>query len=299
MLRWRRAWDEGGAVALRRRAATGTPPKLDDTQVETVRAALEQGAGAHGFEADLWTLERVGVVVERATGVVLSRASAWRLLTGRLGWTLQRPERRALERDESEIARWVAHERGSKRSGEHTCLDRVPRRIRRLAAPSDPSHLRTPRADPAPAAPAELKRASMAGALGYHATDPDRGARPCFHLKPGSYDTATLIEVLEQMKVFYGGERVGLVRNCLSAHWSRAMRDWVSDQDWLTMERLPAYAPELNPVELQWSSLKKRELANLAGDHLADATEHGIHRMNRNPQLPWSFLAHTGLAIHP
>nr|WP_237545222.1 transposase [Streptomyces sp. SID4946] len=51
-----------------------------------------------------------------------------------------------------------------------------------------------------------------------------------------------------------------------------------------------------------WSSLKKRELANLAGDHLADvadATEQGIHRINHNPQLPWSFLTHTGLTIHP
>jgi len=71
---------------------------------------LEQGARAHGFEADLWTLERVGAVVTRATGVVLSRASVWRLLTGRLGWSLQRPERRAVERDESEFARWIAHE---------------------------------------------------------------------------------------------------------------------------------------------------------------------------------------------
>ncbi|MFD0432148.1 hypothetical protein ACFQ60_47775 [Streptomyces zhihengii] len=89
-------------------------------------------------------------------------------------------------------------------------------------------------------------------ALGYHATDPDRGARPCFHLKPGSYDTATLIEVLEQMKVFYGGERVGW--SGTGPHTGAARCVTVSDQDWLTMERLPAYAPELNPVELQWSS---------------------------------------------
>nr|WP_199917941.1 transposase [Streptomyces virginiae] len=116
----------------------------------------------------------------------------------------------------------------------------------------------------------------------------------CFHLKPGSYDTAALIEVLEQMKAFYRGENVVLVRDGLSAHWSRAMRAWVAEQDWLTLERLPAYAPELNPVELLRSSLKKRELANLAGDHLAD-----VARINTNPQLPWSFLTHTGLTIHP
>ncbi|QEU83576.1 winged helix-turn-helix domain-containing protein [Streptomyces viridosporus] len=108
--RWKRLWEQGGTQALRRRPATGRPPKLDDAQVEQVRTALEQGARAHGFEADLWTLERVGVVVERVTGVTLARASVWRLLTGRLGWSLQRPRRQAVERDESEIARWVAHE---------------------------------------------------------------------------------------------------------------------------------------------------------------------------------------------
>ncbi|MFD3873715.1 transposase [Streptomyces sp. NPDC058623] len=93
--------------------------------------------------------------------------------------------------------------------------------------------------------------------------------------------------------------RMLLVWDDLAAHWSRAMRAWVAEQDWLTMERLPAYAPELNPVELLCSSLKKRELASLAGDHLADATEQGNHRINHNPQLPWSFLTHTGLTIHP
>ncbi|WP_437105483.1 winged helix-turn-helix domain-containing protein [Streptomyces sp. enrichment culture] len=108
--RWRRVWEKGGTDALRRRPATGRPPKLDDAQAERVRTALEQGARAHGFEADLWTLERVGLVVERVAGVKLSKASVWRLLTGRLGWSLQRPERRAVERDESEIARWITHE---------------------------------------------------------------------------------------------------------------------------------------------------------------------------------------------
>ncbi|MER7541297.1 winged helix-turn-helix domain-containing protein [Streptomyces sp. NPDC097704] len=108
--KWKRVREEGGTDALRQRPATGRPPKLDDVQVEQVRTALEQGAQTHGFEADPWTLERVGLVVERVTGVVLSRASVWRLLTGRLGWSLQRPKRRAVEPDDSEIARWIAHE---------------------------------------------------------------------------------------------------------------------------------------------------------------------------------------------
>ncbi|WP_256448786.1 transposase [Nocardiopsis akebiae] len=96
--------------------------------------------------------------------------------------------------------------------------------------------------------------------------------------------------------------QVVLVWDGLSAHWSRAMRAWVEGRDWLTLERLPAYAPELNPVEMLWSPVKTRELANVAGDHLADvadAAEQGINRVCEDDRLPWSFLAHTGLEIQP
>ncbi|WUA55653.1 winged helix-turn-helix domain-containing protein [Streptomyces sp. NBC_00224] len=108
--RWKRLWERGGALALRRRLVTGRSPKLDEAQVEVVRAVLEQSAQAHGFEADLWTLERVGMVVDRVAGVRLARASVRRLLTGRLGWSLQRPRRQAVERNGVELARWVAQE---------------------------------------------------------------------------------------------------------------------------------------------------------------------------------------------
>jgi transposase len=108
--RWRAQWRQGGVQALRRRQATGRPPMLSDAQASLVKQALLAGAQANGFETDLWTLDRVVRVVERTTGVRLSRPSAWRLLTGRLGWSLQRPERQAKERDEDAIARWVAHE---------------------------------------------------------------------------------------------------------------------------------------------------------------------------------------------
>ncbi|WP_437013258.1 helix-turn-helix domain-containing protein [Streptomyces sp. enrichment culture] len=98
-----------GGKAVLRPCGDGQPPGAHPswtyTQVGVVRAAVEQGARARGFEVGLGILARVGAVVTRTTGVVLSRVSVWRLLTGRLGWSLQRPERRAVERDESEIAR--------------------------------------------------------------------------------------------------------------------------------------------------------------------------------------------------
>ena len=139
----------------------------------------------------------------------------------------------------------------------------------------------------------------MAAALGYRA-DGTR-ARLCFDVHNGNYDTPTLIGVLERLAGFYAGERVVLLWDGLSAHWSRAMRTWLqAQQAWLTAERLPPYAPDLNPVEGLWANLKAVELANFAGDHVvqvADQAQHGIQRVCASESLVVGFLAHTGLSL--
>jgi hypothetical protein len=143
------------------------------------------------------------------------------------------------------------------------------------------------------------KRASMAAALGYQ---PDATkARLCFHLQANSYDTDSLIGVLDQLKGFYAGQRVVLLWDGLSAHWSYKMRAHLDIQrHWLTVERLPAYAPELNPVEYLWANLKGVELANSGGDtiaEVADQAQHGIQRVCDSDSLVVGFLAHTGLSL--
>jgi transposase len=100
-------WQTGGTEALRSRGPSGPAPRLSDAQLATVEQALLDGATAHGFAGELWTLERVAVVIERLTGVQHHPAWVWALLRHRLGWSVQRPRRRAAERDEVAIERWV------------------------------------------------------------------------------------------------------------------------------------------------------------------------------------------------
>ena len=107
---WHARFEGGGVDALRSRGPTGPNPKLSAAQLAQVEQALLQGAQANGFDTDLWTLERVAVVITQLTGVRYHPGHVWSILRRRLGWTLQRPERRAVERDEQAIARWVAHE---------------------------------------------------------------------------------------------------------------------------------------------------------------------------------------------
>jgi hypothetical protein len=79
------------------------------------------------------------------------------------------------------------------------------------------------------------------------------------------------------------------------------MRAWIRTQrSWLVVERLSGYAPELNPVEGLWSSLKTVELANLTGPTLAeviDQASRGIDRVRHTPHLAYSFLRRTGLSV--
>ena len=65
------------------------------------------GPKANGFATDMWTLARVAQVIERLTGVRYSQSQTWLILRQRLGWTRQRPARRAVERDDEAIEQWV------------------------------------------------------------------------------------------------------------------------------------------------------------------------------------------------
>jgi transposase len=104
---WHARWQRGGAEALRSKGPSGPAPRLSDAQLATVEQALLKGATAHGFTGELWTLERVALVIERRTGVRHHPAHVWALLHHRLGWSVQRPKRRAAERDQAAIDRWV------------------------------------------------------------------------------------------------------------------------------------------------------------------------------------------------
>lgn len=128
-----------------------------------------------------------------------------------------------------------------------------------------------------------------------------RRARLFFQTRPGSYNSTHLVSFLKDLKRHFPGQRALLVWDGLPAHKSREMLDYLATQRaWLTVERLPGYAPELNPVELVWGNVKGQELANQSADDL-DAVSRtlrtGLDRVRRSPTLLWGFLHHTGLSF--
>jgi transposase len=112
----------------------------------------------------------------------------------------------------------------------------------------------------------------------------------------GSYTDRALIAFLRDLRHHFRRQAVILIWDGLPAHRSRAMRAYLAHQRrWLTVERLPGYAPELNPVELVWGNVKRTELANLCTAHvdaLRAPLRRGCARVRRHPHLAFNFLRH-------
>src|SRR5215212_6706537 len=101
----KRVRDGGGAEALKRRPAPGARPRLSEDERAKVPELLERGAEAHGFRGDVWTCERVATVIRREFGVSYHPAHVSRVVRA-LGLSLQKPQRRAEQRDEQAIEHW-------------------------------------------------------------------------------------------------------------------------------------------------------------------------------------------------
>ena len=102
---WKKAHAQGGADALLAQVHPGPTPKLSAKQCQRLVGYLQQGPRRHGWPTDLWTLPRIAELIARKFGVEYDQSGVWRLLR-RLGWSCQKPERRARERDQATIDQW-------------------------------------------------------------------------------------------------------------------------------------------------------------------------------------------------
>jgi len=105
--RWKASYRKRGRRALKARQAPGRPNKLDIANRRRLRGLLLRGAQKAGYATNLWTCPRVGRVIQREFGVSYHVDHLGRLLRG-LGFSPQKPEAVARERNESAIRRWVA-----------------------------------------------------------------------------------------------------------------------------------------------------------------------------------------------
>ena len=105
VMRWRDRRDQVGERVYEVGASPGRPPKLSPVQKRRLVRLIAKGPLAHGYRTDIWTCDRVRRLIWREFRVRYHRDHVGRLLH-QLGLSPQKPERRALERDEERIERW-------------------------------------------------------------------------------------------------------------------------------------------------------------------------------------------------
>jgi transposase len=293
--RWLSAARSGGTEALVSRTdQRGVAPRLTPEQLRLIPDFLWHGAEAYGFRGDVWTCGRVAGVIREEFDVSYSNSQVSRLLK-RLGWTPQVPITRAIQRDEEAIAKW--------RDGSWPTLKRQARREHRELVLVDesgfyllPGVVKTyaPRAQTP-----VLDEWQTRDHLSVMGGVTPRG-KVYTLVRPTSLNGLHTIEFLLHLGRL-AGDRLLVVWDGSPIHRRAEVTEFIAEtRGAIVAERLPSYAPDLNPVEWLWRHLKEVELRNLSCRDLEQLHLEfhlALGRVRQKPRLATSFFRGAELAL--
>ncbi len=102
---WHKAWKKRGEKGLQSKGHSGFVSKLTEKKREAFKEAILKGPDAYGYSTNLWTLPRLSAVMKKVTKVKFSEVWTWHIVRD-LGFTPQKPQVRAKQRDEKAIREW-------------------------------------------------------------------------------------------------------------------------------------------------------------------------------------------------
>ena len=296
--RWRRmAYRQHGLDA---RPLPGPVPLLSDGHLEQLERLLLQGAKAHGWPNELWTASRVARLIGDRFGVSYHPEHVRKILKRRLGWTSQKPRRKARERNDKEVERWVADDlprilgRAYMRGAHVVFLDesgfQLTPSVRRTLAPRG----RRPVLN-------AWDRRDRISTISCISLSPSAG-RPGLHyrLLPDNQTVhaADTVDFLAELRRQLGGPfTVVWDRHGIHSK-SRLVKAYLAGHPEIVAEDFPGYAPDLNPDEWVWSWTKYGKLGNLAAmdtEELWDCLIDALSELKFQPKLLKSFVVAAGL----
>jgi transposase len=293
--RWvREARQPGGVTAKARPAPT---PGLSDADLRKLEELLAKGAKVYGWHNQLWTAARVARLIEREFRISYHPEHVRKILKRRLGWTSQKPRRKARERDDKEVARWVGDEfprivrQAWGRSAYLVFLDEsgfhLTPTVRRTFAPRG----KTPVLD-------AWDRRDRWSAISCITVSPVAG-RPglYFDLLDHNVHAEDVVAFLKDLHRRLGPFTVVWDRNQIHSK-AKAVKAWLADHPGVVAEDFPGYVPDLNPDEGVWGWAKYGRLANLAAsdkDELWGRVVDELVEVKFRPDLLRGFIRQTGL----
>ncbi len=294
---WENRQRTQGPNSWREAPHPGGPRKLNEKQHKRLREILLEGALAHGYATDLWTLKRVAEVIEKEFGEEYTQSGVWHVLRD-LGMSAQVPIPRALERDEAYIRHWKKVEwpkiqREARRTGATTLF------LDESFVQSEPNVRRTRWVE---------------------------GRRPEIQVRQGKRMKLSLIsavgvtgqlyfEASKMNENFDGGGVMDLLRHLLKEVHGKIILLWdnatihrrkdVKAFLWearkrLKTRRFPAYAPELNPDELVWSALKYQRLPSFCPkteEEIREGVERELRWLQAHPDFVAGCIQHADIPL--
>jgi transposase len=262
--RWRRLARQ--PHGLDAKPVPGPTPALSDAHLRQLERLLLQGAKKQGWPNELWTADRVARLIRQRFGISYHPEHVRKILKRRLHWTSQKPKRKARERNDKEVERWLADElprilrEAWQRRAHLVFLDesgfQLTPSVRRTLAPRG----RTPVLD-------AWDRRDRISAISCVTLSPVAG-RPGLYfqlLPPNETVHATdIVEFLHDLR--------RQLRGPFTVVWDRhgihskakVVKAFLAEHPEVTAEDFPGYAPELNPDEWVWGWTKYGRLSNLA-----------------------------------
>lgn len=293
--RWLSTARRDGPEALGARPHPGAPPKLTPQQKRLIPDFLWHGAEAYGFRGEVWTCGRVARVLHEEFGVLYHQGHVSRLLKG-LGWTPQIPITRAIQRDEAVIEQWA--------TTDWPALKRQARKEGRTLIFVDesgfyllPGRVRTYGPEGLTPVIYEWQTRDHLSVMGGLTLD----GRIYTLVRQKALVGEDTVAFLEHLGREIAGPAL-VVWDGSPIHRRKLVGEFVETvgADNLRVVALPAYAPDLNPVEWLWRHLKLEEMKNLACLDLEELHEElhlALGRIRRKPRLAPAFFAGAELAL--
>lgn len=280
------------------RPQPGRRPGLSMRQLATLERLLLKGAKKHGWHNELWTAARVAKLIQRRFGIGYHPEHVRKILKGKLGWTSQKPRRKARERDDKEVSRWLADEyprilrEAYRRQAHLLFLDEsgffLTPTVRRTLAPrgKTPELLAFDRRDKLSAISA-ISVSPVAARAGLH-----------FELLGHNAKAPDVVAFLEEIRRQLGnGFTVVWDGNQIHSK-AKAVQAYLARHPDVVAETFPGYVPELNPDEGVWGWTKYGRLANLAAADTTELWEQAggeLWELSHRPDLLKGFIRQTGL----
>lgn len=299
--RWRKAAEQG-EDGLAAKTHPHRPPSLSVEQLAKLESLLIQGPVVHGWPNQLWTTARVAQLIQRHFHIGFHPDHVGRFLRQRLGWSVQRPVRRARERDEQAILDWQSRE-----------FPRIARaaqqRNAHLVFLDESGFMLTPvvrrtwgRRGQTPIVDAWDRHDRISAISGITVSPKNCTLNLYFDLLPENTNVhgEDVVEYLRQLKAQLGGPLTILWDGGRVHDRCKLVQAYLAQHPDIHTERLPAYAPELNPDELVWAWTKYSRLGNLAAqntDWLRDYIINELTYVREHPNLMASFIEKSNLPL--